>query len=173
MKKFIAISAIALVMTGCSASSAAAELRTSAVVQQPHTVVVSLLDTISDKQLSFIRSMEPHINKTWYVFSGASPSGWDCSGMTMWAYSQIGVVLEHRASKQQTAGLQVWSPKRGDVVVFTYKGSKSAYHVGLYLSKDKMVHAGGGKGEQTSIVSISKFAGKYSKVTYRRILESL
>ena len=65
------------------------------------------------------------------------------------------------------------SPKRGDIVVFTYKGSKSAYHVGIYVSPDKMIHAGGGRGEHTSVVSISKFAGKYSKVTYRRLLESL
>jgi len=189
MKKFIAISAVALVMTGCGSTSAAAHERTSAVVLQPQTVAVSFLNNLEAKQQSFLRTMElqqgsnkiekvinnlkPHINKTWYVFSGASPNGWDCSGMTMWAYSQIGINLEHRASKQQNAGIQVKSPKRGDIVVFTYKGSKSAYHVGIYVSPDKMIHAGGGRGEHTSVVSISKFAGKYSKVTYRRLLESL
>jgi cell wall-associated NlpC family hydrolase len=91
----------------------------------------------------------------------------------MWAYEQLGVNLEHRASKQQSAGTKVKSPKAGDIVVFTYNGSKSAYHTGIYLTPDTMIHAGGGKGDSTSIISISKFAGKYSKVTYRRILETI
>jgi cell wall-associated NlpC family hydrolase len=91
----------------------------------------------------------------------------------MWAYEQLGVNLEHRASKQQFAGESTSDPKPGDIVVFTYKGSKSAYHVGIYLSPDKMIHAGGGKGQYTSIVSISKFAGNYSVVSYRRILQTI
>lgn len=188
MKRFIAICATALVMTGCVSTPTSALERTSAVVQKPHVVATSFVENIVKKQESFLKmvelqegtkkiekvitSLRPHLNKTWYVFSGASPMGWDCSGMTMWAYSQIGLNLEHRASKQQNAGVRVKSPKRGDIVVFTYKGNKSAYHVGIYVGPDKMIHAGK-RGERTSLVSISKFAGTYSKVTYRRLVDSL
>ena len=35
-----------------------------------------------------------------YVFGGASPSGFDCSGLVMWAYAQIGISLPHGASSQ-------------------------------------------------------------------------
>ena len=120
-----------------------------------------------------ISLLKGRVHKTWYVFSGDTPAGWDCSGLTMWAYEQLGVNLEHRASKQQFAGVSTSDPKPGDIVVFTYKGSKSAYHVGIYLSPDKMIHAGGGKGQYTAIVSISKFAGNYSVVSYRRILQTI
>jgi cell wall-associated NlpC family hydrolase len=195
MKKFIAISALALVMIGGSEPGAAAP-RTSAVV---HTSVnsldsvptiggytsVAMINHIADvKRMAVLQSntaklntvisqLKGRVHKTWYVFSGDTPSGWDCSGMTMWAYGQLGFNLEHRASKQKYEGTLVKTPKVGDIVAFTYKGSKSAYHVGIYLGPDKMIHAGGKRGEYTSIVSISKFAGKYSTVTYTRFIDTI
>ena len=188
MKKLIAISAMALVMTSCT-TPVEATIRTSAVVHQQVKEPVNLIDTAmaakkalkvhtallhNTKKLNkVLRQLKSHVYKTRYVFSGATPSGWDCSGLTMWAYEQLGVNLEHRASKQKDAGIKVMSPKIGDIVAFTYNGTHSAYHVGIYLSPDKMIHAGGGKGDYTRIVSISKFAGKSSKVTYRRILQTL
>jgi peptidoglycan endopeptidase LytE len=90
----------------------------------------------------------------------------------MWAYEQLGVNLEHRASMQVHEGTIVKVPKLGDIVAFTYKGSKSAYHVGIYLGPDKMIHAGGGKGDYTNIVRISKFAGSYSTVKFIRVIQT-
>jgi cell wall-associated NlpC family hydrolase len=120
-----------------------------------------------------VGALKKRVGRTWYVFSGSTPQGWDCSGLVMWAYQQMGVELEHRASKQQRAGTPTTEPKLGDIVAFTYKNSKyGAYHVGIYLGKDKMIHAGGGKGETTQVASISQFAGKYSKVSYINILET-
>lgn len=108
---------------------------------------------------------------TWYVFSGATPQGWDCSGLTLWTYEQIGVELPHRASKQSELGTRVLHPKYGDLVVFKYKGYDSAYHVGIYLSKDRMIHAPM-PGASTQQGSIREFAGGYSNVSYVRILEN-
>lgn len=119
-----------------------------------------------------VARLTDRVGKTHYVFSGSTPKGWDCSGLVKWAYGEIGVVLEHQASKQQTAGEEVEIPKLGDIVVFKYNNRDTAYHVGIYLYPDTMIHAGGGKGDTTSIVSISKFAGKHTTVTYRRILET-
>ena len=188
MKKLIAISAMALVMTSCT-TPVGATLRTSAVVHQQVKEPVNLIDKVmaakqvlkahtkllhnTKKLNNVLRQLKSHVYKTRYVFSGATPSGWDCSGLTMWAYEQLGVNLEHKASKQKDAGIKVKSPKVGDIVAFTYIGTHSAYHVGLYLGPDTMIHAGGGKGDYTRIVSISKFAGNYSKVTYRRVLQTL
>lgn len=110
-------------------------------------------------------------NHTWYVFSGASPSGWDCSGLTLWTYQQIGVELPHRASQQANEGIRVKTPKYGDIVVFKYKGYSSAYHVGLYLGKGNMIHAPK-PGARTRVESIKQFGGNYSKVSYVRILKN-
>jgi cell wall-associated NlpC family hydrolase len=111
------------------------------------------------------------VGRTWYVFSGDTPAGWDCSGLTSWAYSQIGVTLPHRATLQAYEGTVTTDPKPGDLVVFTYKGYKDAYHVGIYLSPDVMIDAPR-PGYLTTIESISKMAHTHSIVTYRNILEN-
>ena len=187
MKKLIAIGAMALALTTCS-SPALGNVTSGVVHQQVErpanimmkaamdraTFIRTVIATRNTKKLNTVlRQLKGQIHKTWYVFSGDSPRGWDCSGMTMWAYGQLGVNLEHRASKQKYEGTLVKTPKVGDIVAFTYKGSQSAYHVGIYLGNDRMIHAGGGKGDYTSIVNISKFAGKYSNVSYTRILQTL
>jgi cell wall-associated NlpC family hydrolase len=119
-----------------------------------------------------VQLVTDRVGKTRYVFSGSTPRGWDCSGLVKWMYGELGVDLEHRASKQQYAGKAVEHPKLGDVVVFKYNGRDSSYHVGIYLYPDTMVHAGGGRGDSTQIVSISKFAGKHSEVTFRRLIDT-
>lgn len=131
------------------------------------------LETNTVKINKVIEALTERVGKTRYVFSGSTPKGWDCSGLTLWAYGELGVELEHSASKQQYAGTVVDKPKLGDLVIFKYNGRTSAYHVGIYLYPDTMIHAGGEAGDVTSIVSISKFAGKHSKVIYKRILDSL
>ena len=119
-----------------------------------------------------IKKLNKTVGKTWYVFSGATPQGWDCSGLTMWFYEQVGIQLEHRASKQQSAGVAVKTPKVGDIVVFSYKGYRSAYHVGIYIGNGKMIHAPK-HGHRTIVESVKQFAGKYSNVSYRRIVDTV
>lgn len=119
-----------------------------------------------------IEALTDRVGKTRYVFSGSTPKGWDCSGLVKWAYGKLGVELEHSASKQKFAGEVVDQPKLGDIVVFVRDGRTSAYHVGIYLYPDTMIHSGGGPGDETSIVSISKFAGEHSKVLFKRLLET-
>jgi cell wall-associated NlpC family hydrolase len=126
----------------------------------------------TDRVNKAIDSLRSHVGKTWYVFSGATPAGWDCSGLTMWFYQQLGIELEHRASKQDTAGKSTIEPVPGDLVVFKYNGLNDAYHVGIYIGNGKMIHAPK-HGHATRIEDIATFAGNYSDVSYRRIINTL
>lgn len=125
-----------------------------------------------DKVQAAIKKLNIHVGKTWYVFSGATPRGWDCSGLTMWFYQQLEIDLEHRASRQDTSGTKSKDPKPGDLVVFHYKGNKDAYHVGIYIGDGEMIHAPK-RGHLTRVENVKKFGGKYSDITYRRMIETL
>lgn len=52
--------------------------------------------SVGGSALSYALSMEG----VPYVYGGASPSGFDCSGIVMWAYAQIGISLPHGAASQ-------------------------------------------------------------------------
>jgi murein DD-endopeptidase len=118
-----------------------------------------------------IKRLEYYVGKTWYVFSGSTVRGWDCSGMVKWFYAQHDIELIHRASVQDDSGESVKDPKRGDIVVFKYNGRKNAYHVGIYIGDNKMIHAPR-KGEVTRVEDIDQFGGEYSKISFRRLIET-
>jgi peptidoglycan endopeptidase LytE len=118
--------------------------------------------------------VKKQIGKTPWVFSGSTPSAWDCSGMVRWTYAHLGVDLEHSATKQRLSGEFVTKPKIGDLVSFNYQSYGSAYHIGIYVGPDEMIHAGGKPGDRTEIRSIRGWqkANGNSEVTYTRIIET-
>jgi peptidoglycan DL-endopeptidase CwlO len=118
-----------------------------------------------------ISLLEEQIDTTWYVFSGSTPQGWDCSGMVKWFYQGLGVELWHGASAQKNAGIKVDEPKLGDIVSFGFNGD-TAGHVGLYIAPDVMLHAGGQRGQKTSYRSISEFNKQYGELEYTRIIDT-
>jgi cell wall-associated NlpC family hydrolase len=118
--------------------------------------------------------VKKQIGKTPWVFSGSTPLAWDCSGMVRWTYAHLGVDLEHSATKQRLSGEFVKKPKIGDLVSFNYQSYGSAYHIGIYVGPDEMIHAGGKPGDRTEIRSIKNWqkANGNSDVTYTRIIET-
>jgi len=114
------------------------------------------------------------IGKTPWVFSGSTPRAWDCSGLVRWTYAHLGVDLEHSATKQRLSGEFVTEPKIGDLVSFNFRSYGSAYHVGIYVGPDEMIHAGGKPGDRTELRSISGWQkdNGNSEVTYTRIIET-
>ena len=114
------------------------------------------------------------IGITPWVFQGSSPRAWDCSGLVRWTYAHLGVELRHSATAQRISGEFVTEPKIGDLVSFNFKGSRSAYHIGIYIGPDEMIHAGGKRGDRTEIRSISGWAEDNggSEITYTRIIET-
>ena len=114
------------------------------------------------------------IGKTPWVFSGSTPSAWDCSGLVRWTYAHLGIELEHSATKQRLSGEFVTEPKIGDLVSFNHQSYGSAYHIGIYVGPNEMIHAGGKPGDKTEIRSIKGWAkdNGNSQITYTRIIET-
>lgn len=92
-----------------------------------------------------------------YVSGGASPSGFDCSGFTMYCYKNYyNIKLPHGANMQTKYGTKVSlsSMQVGDIIYFDHDHNGKADHVGLYVGNGEMVHASGVKtGVKVSAVS--------------------
>jgi peptidoglycan DL-endopeptidase CwlO len=74
-----------------------------------------------------------------YVWGGASPSqGFDCSGLTTYAFAQIGVSLPHHAASQYNYGVPVSRDdlQPADLVFFNGLG-----HMGMYIGGGQFIHA--------------------------------
>jgi cell wall-associated NlpC family hydrolase len=74
-----------------------------------------------------------------YVWGAAGPSEFDCSGLVMWAYAQVGISLPHYTVSQYNMGEHISRSQLepGDLVFF-YAGID---HVGIYLGGGLMVDA--------------------------------
>jgi uncharacterized protein YraI len=84
-----------------------------------------------------------------YVYEGASPRGFDCSGFTKYVFSKIGIILPHRAKGQMEKGAVIPSKAEllpGDLVFFKTNGSSKVNHVGIYLGENRFIHASSGYG---------------------------
>jgi cell wall-associated NlpC family hydrolase len=73
-----------------------------------------------------------------YVYGGASPGGFDCSGLVMWVYGRLGIALPHNAAALYSTGRPVSTAhlEPGDLVFFHGLG-----HVGIYIGHGRMIHA--------------------------------
>lgn len=74
-----------------------------------------------------------------YVWGATGPDGFDCSGLVVWAYKQVGKTLP-RSSQAQAAGgtpIDQKDLQPGDIVLFY----PDASHVGLYAGNGNVLHA--------------------------------
>ncbi|OJY47146.1 NlpC/P60 family protein [Pseudonocardia sp. 73-21] len=74
-----------------------------------------------------------------YVWGASGPNAFDCSGLVMWAFKQVGVSLPRTAAAQSQVGTAV---SKGDLqpgdLVFFYS---PVSHVGIYLGDGKVLNA--------------------------------
>ena len=170
-KQLIALATMGAIFAGCSSSATAAQMPApQAIVKtNPDFMTIVMQDAQEHRMAKVVKQLKKRIGKTWYVFSGSTPRGWDCSGLTRWAYGQIGVDIPHSANKQARAGIKVATPAIGDLVLFGYPGSNTFFHASIYIGDNKVIHAGFKRGQTTSILDLESASVKNTKIRFVRV----
>jgi cell wall-associated NlpC family hydrolase len=133
----LAVALLALSVVGCSAVQGTGQEKTK-VAQIPvePTSAVSLLDKV-------VWNAQKQQGKM-YRWGGTSPvTGFDCSGLTQYAFRNgAQVAIPRTAAQQYEAAIKVSreQSQKGDLVFFNTSG-KRVSHVGIYLGNNRFVHA--------------------------------
>jgi cell wall-associated NlpC family hydrolase len=74
-----------------------------------------------------------------YVWGAVGPTTFDCSGLVMWAYDQVGISLPHYSGSQyaDTTHIPMADLEPGDLVFFADPGE----HVAMYIGNCEIVQA--------------------------------
>jgi len=102
-----------------------------------------------------------------YVYGATGPDKFDCSGLTTWAYKEIGISLKRSAYAQgyddtyeKVEGVD--NLRRGDIVFFnTISDSDLSDHAGIYIGSGFFIHASSG-GHRVVVSNLT--TGYYSRV---------
>ncbi|WP_406380959.1 NlpC/P60 family protein [Streptomyces sp. NBC_01618] len=74
-----------------------------------------------------------------YIWGADGPGGFDCSGLTQWAYAQAGVSLPRTSQAQRYAGhlVPLSEARPGDLVAYR----ADAGHIAMYVGNGQVIHA--------------------------------
>ena len=94
-----------------------------------------------------------------YVYGGASPSGFDCSGFVYYVLKQLGFSPYRTPASQFNQGTPVSKEnlQAGDIVFFAGTGASGISHVGIYAGNGQFIHSPNSR----STVSYSSLTSGY------------
>lgn len=77
-----------------------------------------------------------------YRYGGATPDGFDCSGLVLYVYAQQGLSVPRSTGEQHASGetIDLDEAEPGDLLFYSFKG-KGIDHVAVYLGDGQAVHA--------------------------------
>lgn len=97
-----------------------------------------------------------------YVWGGATPAGFDCSGLTQYVFNQSGISLPRVTTQQEQVGEKVGFTDLlpGDLLFWGEVGN--TYHVGIYIGGGKYIHAPQ-PGHNVQVLSLSDFMPSFAR----------
>ena len=97
----------------------------------------------------------------WYQWGAAGPNTFDCSGLVMWAYAQVGISLPHNSGAQydDTTHIPISDVQPGDLVYPSDPGE----HVAMYIGNGEIIEAPH-TGAQVHIIAMSSWFVLASRV---------
>ena len=137
-------------MAGQSIVPAIAVLRLAACVSAPPVATPGTREVVPPVEaptahtgagLVVVRAAESALGAP-YRYGGATLQGFDCSGLTQFAYRSAGISIPRTAAAQQHAAAAVPPDALlpGDLVFFA-TGRNAVDHVGVYAGQGRFVHA--------------------------------
>ncbi len=90
-----------------------------------------------------------------YRYGGASPAGFDCSGLVYYSYRKAGINVPRTSSEQfrQSERVRLSDLRPGDLIFFRLLQDKPS-HVGIYTGGGRFIHAPSG-GKRVSYASLT------------------
>lgn len=137
---------------------------------------------VAGDHMSIVEAAKTQLGQPYcYTGSVADPGGcgFDCSGLTWWAYEKAGYKIPHaQGYRSESFGFNgensqaYWVHSKGhwknnidecnpgDLVFFSHSGTwKVTYHVGIYMGDHKMIHSGGSGVHISDYNSSGNFVG--------------
>lgn len=91
-----------------------------------------------------LQAAESQLGKP-YEWGAVGPDSYDCSGLVMWAYAQVGVQVDHWTGYQWNEGahIPVSALRPGDLLFFATDTNdpNTIHHVGMYVGNGQMIEA--------------------------------
>ncbi len=134
-----------------------------APVPAPAPAVVSA--PAGDKAAQVVSIVQAQLGKP-YVWAASGPNSFDCSGLTMYVFAQVGISLPHSAEAQFNMGTRVSKDQLqpGDLIFGAHGGYIG--HVGIYIGNDQYIHS-----PQTGdVVKISNVSSRRNYIGAVRLL---
>ena len=129
-----------------AAEAAARDAATLAAARKA-AAAVGLVDTggVSRTALLAIEAAQSQIGKP-YMYGGAGPDSWDCSGLTQWAFAQAGVLIPRTAADQYAAipnKIALGEIEPGDLLFWAtdITDPTTIHHVAIYVGNGLMLAA--------------------------------
>ncbi|MEQ1437928.1 C40 family peptidase [Fontimonas sp. SYSU GA230001] len=78
-----------------------------------------------------------------YRYGGATPEGFDCSGLVQYVFAQTGIRLPRTTLEQRAAGDRIDASdiEPGDLLFYRFARSGAVDHVAIYLGEGQAIHA--------------------------------